>query len=105
MEKILYFDCFAGISGDMCLGALIDLGLDASKVMSELNKLGVKGYDIEIKKTNKYSISGTDVKVSLNRTDDSVHKNSEEYEKEPQHHGNDDNHRHDESERSLADII
>lgn len=104
MERILYFDCFAGISGDMCLGALIDLGLDASKVMSELNKLGVKGYDIEIKKTNKYSISGTDVKVSLNRTDDSVHKNSEEYEKEPQHHGNDDNHRHDESERSLADI-
>ena len=104
MEKILYFDCFAGISGDMCLGALIDLGLDASEVIGELNKLGVKGYDIEIKKTNKYSISGTDVKVSLNRTDDSVHKNSEENDQKPQYQENAHNHRHDEKERSLADI-
>jgi uncharacterized protein (TIGR00299 family) protein len=88
----------------MCLGALIDLGLDASEVIGELNKLGVKGYDIEIKKTNKYSISGTDVKVSLNRTDDSVHKNSEENDQKPQYQENAHNHRHDEKERSLADI-
>jgi uncharacterized protein (TIGR00299 family) protein len=104
MERILYFDCFAGISGDMCLGALIDLGLDASEVIGELNKLGVKGYDIEIKKINRYSISGTDVKVLLNRTNDYVHKNYKENDQEPQYQENAHNHRHDEKERSLADI-
>jgi uncharacterized protein (TIGR00299 family) protein len=104
MEKILYFDCFAGISGDMCLGALIDLGLDASEVIGELNKLGVKGYDIEIKKINRYSISGTDVKVLLNRTNDYVNKNYKENDQKPQYQENAHNHRHDEKERSLADI-
>jgi uncharacterized protein (DUF111 family) len=39
MERILYFDCFAGISGDMTIGALIDLGLDPSAVIEEIKKL------------------------------------------------------------------
>lgn len=36
MNRILYFDCFAGISGDMSIGALIDLGLDPSDVIREI---------------------------------------------------------------------
>ncbi|MDF2656163.1 MAG: hypothetical protein K0R19_2637, partial [Bacillota bacterium] len=66
MERILYFDCFAGISGDMSIAALIDLGLDPEIVIREIEKLGVKGYHIEIKKVNRFSISGTDVTVHLN---------------------------------------
>ncbi|MDD4565802.1 MAG: nickel pincer cofactor biosynthesis protein LarC [Eubacteriales bacterium] len=104
MERILYFDCFAGISGDMCLGALIDLGLDKSALMSELNKLGVKGYDIEIKRNNMFSISGTDVKVTLNEIEDRVHKNHEGHDQETHSHGNEHNHQYDDKERSLADI-
>lgn len=65
MEKILYFDCFAGISGDMTLGALIDLGLDPEAVIKELQKLDVKKCDIKVKKINRYAISGTDVDVVL----------------------------------------
>ena len=46
MEKILYFDCFSGISGDMVVGALLDLGLDISFLKSELGKLNIDGYNI-----------------------------------------------------------
>ena len=38
MDRILYFDCFSGISGDMTLGALIDLGLDPEVVRKEIEK-------------------------------------------------------------------
>ena len=43
MSKILYLDCFSGISGDMTLGALLDLGLDFEAFNSELAKLGLHG--------------------------------------------------------------
>jgi uncharacterized protein (DUF111 family) len=48
--KALYFDCFAGISGDMTLGALIDLGIDKNVFINELKKLNLGGYDIVIEK-------------------------------------------------------
>lgn len=105
MERILYFDCFAGISGDMCIGALLDLGIDEALVISELNKLRVKGYDIEVKKINRYSISGTDVKVTLNEAEGCDYKNHENHEAhnhEPQAHGH--SHPHNHKDRSLADI-
>lgn len=71
MVKVLYFDCFSGISGDMTLGALIDLGVDKDVFKSELDKLNLGGYSIIIEKTVKKGITGTDVHVLVN----------EEYEK------------------------
>ena len=47
--RTLYFDCFAGISGDMTLGAFIDLGVDKEILIKELDKLKVSGYKIEVK--------------------------------------------------------
>jgi uncharacterized protein (DUF111 family) len=41
--KALYFDCFSGISGDMTLGALLDLGIDKELFLSELKKLTWQG--------------------------------------------------------------
>lgn len=61
--KILYFDCFSGISGDMALGALIDLGADAEDLKNELHKLKLSGYRLSIKKEVRHGISGTDVEV------------------------------------------
>jgi hypothetical protein len=38
--KIAYFDCFSGISGDMCLGALVSAGVDFEHLKEELSRLG-----------------------------------------------------------------
>lgn len=63
--KIAYFDCFAGISGDMTLGALIGVGADPEKLRESLSSLGVDGYRIEVGTTEKSHIAATDVEVVL----------------------------------------
>lgn len=64
--KILYYDCFCGISGDMNLGALVDLGVDGEYLKKELSKLKLDSeYEIKIKKGLKKGISGTKVDVVL----------------------------------------
>lgn len=61
--KILYFDCFSGISGDMTLGALLDIGIDKNLFMSELKKLKVEGWDIKFDKSIKNGITANNVDV------------------------------------------
>jgi len=63
--KVLYFDCFSGISGDMVLGAFIDLGIDPIFLESELKKLKLEGFRIKAEKTLKKGISGTRCHVIL----------------------------------------
>ena len=50
MKNILYLDCFSGISGDMMIGALLDIGLDFDHLSKETRKLGMDGYQISHKK-------------------------------------------------------
>lgn len=61
--NVLYYDCFSGISGDMHLGALLDLGVDAGKLTTELAKLGLDGYELRIGRASRQSIVGTRVEV------------------------------------------
>lgn len=64
--KVLYYDCFCGISGDMNLGGLLDLGVDEDYVRRELSKLNLDAeYELQVKKDNKKGISGTRVDVVL----------------------------------------
>ena len=63
--SILYYDCFSGISGDMNLAAMIDLGVPAEHLQSELNKLHLSGYEIKISKDSRHGIFGTRVDVVL----------------------------------------
>lgn len=68
--NILYLDCPMGISGDMFLAALIDMGVDFKKILKELKKLGVGPIDVRIKKEVRHSITGTTFRV---RTKDEKH--------------------------------
>jgi pyridinium-3,5-bisthiocarboxylic acid mononucleotide nickel chelatase len=63
--KIIYFDCFAGIAGDMILGALIDLGLDVQQLEGELAKLSLPGYQLTIKRVKKQGIQATKFQLLL----------------------------------------
>src|SRR5262245_45623076 len=65
--KTLYLDLFSGISGDMFIGALIDLGVDSRALEHELEKLDVGGYHLHIGKATKGTISGTKFNVHVTR--------------------------------------
>ncbi|MGB9620131.1 MAG: nickel pincer cofactor biosynthesis protein LarC, partial [Armatimonadota bacterium] len=61
--RIAYFDCFAGISGDMALGALLDAGARLEDLIAELGKLKIEGWRVEAAKTSRRGISATDITV------------------------------------------
>ena len=64
--KILCYDCFSGISGDMNLGAMIDLGIDKTYLIGELNKLNIAGWELVAEKDQRHGISGTKVTIRQN---------------------------------------
>jgi uncharacterized protein (TIGR00299 family) protein len=74
MRKILYYDCFAGISGDMNLGALIDLGVDPEYLKNELEKLNIDGFHLEIKRDLRKGISGTKADVIIENQENEKHR-------------------------------
>jgi uncharacterized protein (TIGR00299 family) protein len=63
--KIGYLDCFSGISGDMTLAALIHAGLPEDALLSELKKLDLPGYRVEILRAKRGAIVGTQVRVHV----------------------------------------
>lgn len=63
--RILYLDCFAGISGDMFLGALMDLGLSADSLLEKLSSLGPLGFEISAVKVVKNGIAGTKASIHI----------------------------------------
>lgn len=63
--KTLYLDIFSGISGDMFVAALIDLGVDAQQLESEVAKLGVGGYHLHVARKEKSGIAGIKFDVHL----------------------------------------
>jgi len=63
--RILYFDCFSGLSGDMTLASLVDLGADRAYIERELAKLNVGGYALSWYRVNKSGISALKADVLL----------------------------------------
>lgn len=100
--KILYCDCFSGISGDMLLGALIDVGVNPEDLQAELAKLGLnKEYEFTVTKTIKKGIAASDVDIKLiPHIHHHEHHHSEQHE-----HGHDhpDTHDHSHQEYKQAD--
>lgn len=63
--KIAYFDCFAGISGDMTLGALIHAGADANELKVQLSSLKLDEYELEVERVRRNGIAAANVNVHL----------------------------------------
>ena len=115
-EKILYFDCSAGISGDMTLGALIDLGADKNAFLTELEKLHLEGYEIAFETTQRNAITATHVNVILTGQDQAhdhthihehIHDHGHTHEHDHEHtHGHEHSHDHEHGHfhRSFRDI-
>ncbi len=61
--KTAYLDCIAGASGDMLLGALIDVGLDVEWLRAELGKLPIEGWQLNVSKVDKNGFAATKVDV------------------------------------------
>lgn len=102
--KTLYFDCSSGISGNMTLGALLEIVGDENYLLEELKKLNVDGYKIEISKQVKNGITGTYVDVILEH-EHHHHDHEHEYEHNhnPEHdHGHEHHHHHE--HRNLYDV-
>lgn len=64
---VLYYDCFSGISGDMHLGAMIDLGVDPKFLIDQLGRLDLSGYELKITRDQRKGITGTKVDVVLDK--------------------------------------
>jgi uncharacterized protein (TIGR00299 family) protein len=61
--RTLYFDCFAGASGDMILGALVGVGVDPHALLAQLSLLDVSGYEINFETVDRSGISATWARV------------------------------------------
>jgi uncharacterized protein (TIGR00299 family) protein len=64
---VLYYDCFSGISGDMNLGAMVDIGVDPEYLKTELAKLNLEGYSINFQTDSRKGISGTRAIVTIHK--------------------------------------
>jgi uncharacterized protein (TIGR00299 family) protein len=60
----LYLDTFAGISGDMCLGLLVDLGLDPAVLEGRLRTLPLDGWQLAVRTEQRHGLGGTRVEVA-----------------------------------------
>jgi len=94
--KTLYLDIFSGISGDMFVAALLDLGVDAHQFEHELEKLRIDGYHLHIARKEKSGIAG--VKFDVHLTDhpdhDHVHDHGHSHHHDDHHHHHEHGHGH-----------
>lgn len=87
--RVLYYDCFAGIAGDMNLGAMIDLGVEQSYLRERLALLGLSGYKLRVSPASKMGIGGTRVEVKVE--DGESHSHGDEVHHD-HHHGEEPHH-------------
>ncbi|SDH70510.1 hypothetical protein SAMN05421493_10396 [Pseudobutyrivibrio sp. 49] len=78
MDRKLYLECNSGISGDMTVGALLDLGADSHVLLDALKSIKADGFDIVIKRLKKRDIECTDFDVVLDKEHDG-HDHDMEY--------------------------
>ena len=93
-EKILYLDCASGISGDMTVGALLDLGASREKLVRALDSLGGSGYHLHFGRTKKCGIDAYDFDVHLEE-EEHHHDHEHSHDEHDHEHHHDHEHTHD----------
>lgn len=110
MNRQLYLECYSGISGDMTVGALLDLGADQKRLEEALTSLPVDGFELKISRVKKSGLDACDFAVLL----DKVHENHDhdmeylhgDHAVHHMHHGETETqkHVHTHTHRGLAEI-
>ena len=102
--KIAYFDCFSGISGDMTLGALVDVGVPPEILTEGLSTLNLDAeFSLRFEKATKHGITGTRTIVEVHPAHTS---HADSHHEHAHHHGHDHEHHHDHGPtRHLSDIF
>ena len=72
--RIVYYDCFLGISGNMNLGAMIDLCVDAEYLRNKLAKLNIEGFHLDVSQDQRRGITGTKATVVIENPDNEKHR-------------------------------
>ena len=93
MANTLYLECNTGISGDMSVAALLDLGADRDVLMKVLNSIPAKGFEVKISRVKKAGIDCCDFAVLLDK-DYENHDHDMEYLHGHSHGGEDSEHGH-----------
>ena len=78
MRKALYLECYSGISGDMAVAALLDLGADREVLETALSSLLIGGFEVEISRVKKSGLDGCDFNVILDKNHEN-HDHDMEY--------------------------
>lgn len=92
--KILVYDPFSGISGDMHMGAMVDLGVPRQYLIDSLKALNLPGWHLEFKADQRKGISGTRAIVAV-EGEDHGHDHEHDHEHEHEHHTHHDHGGHD----------
>jgi pyridinium-3,5-bisthiocarboxylic acid mononucleotide nickel chelatase len=90
--KTLYLDIFSGISGDMFVGAMLDLGVGLEPLTLELEKLSLGGYHLHASRVKRQEIEGVKFDVHLEHDHDHNHHHGHEHDHD---HGDAHEHSHD----------
>lgn len=93
MGKTLYLECYSGISGDMTVAALLDLGADCAALDRVLKSLKVSGFETKISRVVKSGIDACDFDVVLDKEHEN-HDHDMEYLHGHHHEGHERNHAH-----------
>ena len=117
MPNKLYLECYSGISGDMTVAALLDLGADQQVLLEGLESLNLPGYQLKIGRVKKNGIDACDFDVILDEPEhhhDHDHEHHHEHDHEHDHkhdhehhhdHDNEHHHHHDHVHRNIGDIF
>ena len=94
MGKTLYLECYSGISGDMTVAALLDLGGDRTVLDKVLRSLPISGFETKISRVVKSGIDACDFDVVLDKEHEN-HDHDMEYLHGHHHKGHENNHFYD----------